>query len=50
MYGLSEKTVESIQDVVKKYLVVEKVILYGSRTKGNFRNGSDIEKFRLHVR
>ena len=43
MYGLSEKTIKSIQEVFKKYLQVEKVILYGSRAKGNFRNGSDID-------
>lgn len=43
MYGLSEKTINAIQGVFKKYSQIEKVILYGSRAKGNFRNGSDID-------
>lgn len=43
MYGLPEKTIIAIQKVFLKYPQVEKVILYGSRAKGNFRNGSDID-------
>ncbi|MCF2494357.1 nucleotidyltransferase domain-containing protein [Dyadobacter chenhuakuii] len=43
MYGLSEKTIIAVQNVFRKYPNVEKVILYGSRAKGNFRNGSDID-------
>ena len=43
MYGLSEKTIAAIQGVLIKYPGIEKVVLYGSRAKGNFRNGSDID-------
>ena len=43
MYGLSEKTIIAVQNVFRKYPKVEKAILYGSRVKGNFRNGSDID-------
>lgn len=43
MYGLSEKTIAAIQGVFFKYAQVEKAILYGSRAKGNYRNGSDID-------
>jgi len=43
MYGLSEKTIAGIQRVFAKYVQVEKAILYGSRAKGNYRNGSDID-------
>lgn len=43
MYGLSEKTIHAIQGVFAKYAPVEKAILYGSRAKGNYRNGSDID-------
>ncbi|MCE7070725.1 nucleotidyltransferase domain-containing protein [Dyadobacter sp. CY327] len=43
MYGLSEKTIIAVQNVFRKYPNVEKAILYGSRVKGNFRNGSDID-------
>lgn len=41
--GLSEKTQQQILSVLKKYAKIEKVILYGSRSKGNFKNGSDID-------
>lgn len=43
MYGLSEKTIKAIQGILEKYPQIDKVILYGSRAKGNFRNGSDID-------
>jgi predicted nucleotidyltransferase len=43
MYGLSDKTISAIQGVFAKYPLVDKAILYGSRAKGNFRNGSDID-------
>lgn len=43
MYGLSEKTIIAVQNVFRKYPNVEKAILYGSRAKGTFRNGSDID-------
>lgn len=43
MYGLQAHTIEAIQGVLAQYPQVEKVILYGSRAKGNYRNGSDID-------
>jgi predicted nucleotidyltransferase len=42
-YGLSPKTIKSIQNLLSEYSEVEKAILYGSRAKGTFRNGSDID-------
>ncbi len=42
-YGLSEATIQKIQQVLAKYPQVEKAVLYGSRAKGNFKNGSDID-------
>ena len=42
-YGLKSKHVNSINRVFKDYPEVEKAILYGSRAKGNYRNGSDID-------
>ncbi|REA63520.1 nucleotidyltransferase domain-containing protein [Dyadobacter luteus] len=42
-HGLSEKTIAAIQGVFTKYPQAEKAILYGSRAKGNYRNGSDID-------
>jgi predicted nucleotidyltransferase len=43
MYGLSEKTIKAIQGVFTKYPQIDRAILYGSRAKGNYRNGSDID-------
>jgi predicted nucleotidyltransferase len=42
-FGLKIEVIEQIQTVLRKYKQVEKAILYGSRAKGNFRNGSDID-------
>jgi predicted nucleotidyltransferase len=42
-YGLSSDTIELIQGALSKYTKIEKAILYGSRAKGNYRNGSDID-------
>lgn len=42
-YGLSEATIQKIQQVLAKYPQVEKAVLYGSRAKGNYKNGSDID-------
>lgn len=43
MYGLSEKTIKAIQGVFAKYPQIDRAVLYGSRAKGNYRNGSDID-------
>lgn len=42
-FGLSNKTIESILGVLKKYPNIEKCVVYGSRAIGNYRNGSDID-------
>ncbi len=42
-WGLSDESIAAIHSVFKKYPTVEKVVLYGSRAKGNFREGSDID-------
>ncbi len=42
-YGLSESTIQKICVVLSHYPQVEKAILYGSRAKGNYKNGSDID-------
>jgi type I restriction enzyme S subunit len=43
MYGLKTQTIQGIQEVFKQYPEVEKAILYGSRAKGNYHPGSDID-------
>jgi nucleotidyltransferase substrate binding protein (TIGR01987 family) len=41
--GLTDILIEKIQNVFSKYKEIESVIVFGSRAKGNFRNGSDID-------
>ena len=43
MYGLKEKDIQKINGVFMDYPQIIKAILYGSRAKGTFRNGSDID-------
>jgi len=42
-FGLKEATINKIIAVFAKYTQIEKILLYGSRAKGNYRNGSDID-------
>jgi predicted nucleotidyltransferase len=42
-YGLDDNTIQRIQEVFSEFSQVEKVILYGSRAKGNYKPGSDID-------
>ena len=42
-FGLKDETIKKINAVFEKFPQIEKAILYGSRAKGNFRNGSDID-------
>jgi len=42
-YGLKEQAIERIQEVFSKFKEIETAILYGSRAKGNYKNGSDID-------
>lgn len=42
-FGLSNATIEKIRSVFVRCPQVEKAVLYGSRAKGTFRNGSDID-------
>ncbi|WIV12028.1 nucleotidyltransferase domain-containing protein [Proteiniborus sp. MB09-C3] len=42
-YGLKDSILESIISIFARYSKIEKVLLYGSRAKGNFKNGSDID-------
>ena len=43
MYGLNPDVISRLQEVFAVHQKVEKAILYGSRAKGNYRNGSDID-------
>lgn len=42
-YGLTEETVRKITEVFAGYENISEVVLYGSRAKGNYSPGSDID-------
>ena len=42
-FGLVDTTIDQINAIFGKHPQIEKVIIYGSRAKGNFKNGSDID-------
>ena len=42
-FGLKEADIQKMCAVLSRYPQVEKAILYGSRAKGNFKRGSDID-------
>jgi uncharacterized protein len=42
-YGLSDATIEKICAVFAQFPAVKKAVLYGSRAKGNYKAGSDID-------
>jgi predicted nucleotidyltransferase len=43
MFGLDADTLRNIKKVFATLPNLEKVILYGSRAKGNYKDGSDID-------
>ncbi|MDQ3022440.1 MAG: nucleotidyltransferase domain-containing protein [Bacteroidota bacterium] len=42
-FGLKENIIEQINSVFEKFPQIEEVVIYGSRAKGNYREGSDID-------
>ena len=42
-YGLPDAAIGKICAVLRRYPQVERAILYGSRAKGNYKKGSDID-------
>lgn len=43
MFGLSNEVIKDISDVLKKHPNIDKVLIFGSRAKGNYTEGSDID-------
>src|SRR5690606_31025170 len=43
MYGLKQKHIDAINECFAAYPQIEQVFIYGSRAKGNYKNGSDID-------
>ncbi len=42
-YGLKDSTIGQINQVFSRHKEIERVLIYGSRAKGNFKPGSDID-------
>ena len=42
-FGLTSEDIAKINRVFAAYDAIERVYVYGSRAKGNFKNGSDID-------
>jgi len=42
-YGLSDRTTTTLYSIFQKYSGIKQAVLYGSRAKGKYRNGSDID-------
>ncbi|WP_257812379.1 nucleotidyltransferase domain-containing protein [Aggregatibacter actinomycetemcomitans] len=42
-FGLSDKSIEQIHSILRKYPEIETAVIYGSRAKENYREGSDVD-------
>lgn len=42
-FGLPPATLEKINSVFAQHIAIDTVVIYGSRAKGNYRPGSDID-------
>ena len=42
-FGLSDTVIKELQDIFKRHVNIKKVLIFGSRSKGNYRAGSDID-------
>lgn len=42
-FGLPERTINELLEYFKSVETLDKVVIYGSRAKGTYRNGSDID-------
>ena len=42
-FGLSDTVIKELQDVFRRHANIERVLIFGSRSKGNYRAGSDID-------
>ena len=43
LYGLNHRTITAIQEALARHPGIERAIIYGSRAKGSYQTGSDID-------
>ena len=42
-FGLSDDMIKELQEVFRRHANIKKVLIFGSRSKGNYREGSDVD-------
>lgn len=42
-FGLKKRDIEYIKKALKKLPEIEEAVVFGSRTKGNYKSGSDVD-------
>ncbi|MBU1171125.1 MAG: nucleotidyltransferase domain-containing protein [Proteobacteria bacterium] len=42
-FGLTDRDMKTCEDILKKYLDVTRVFIFGSRAKGDYHIGSDLD-------
>jgi predicted nucleotidyltransferase len=42
-YGLNGRTLATLDSIFRKYAGIRQAVIYGSRAKGGYRDGSDID-------
>lgn len=42
-FGISDRTYQKLLDTFSKYPEIKEVLVFGSRAKGNYKTGSDID-------
>lgn len=43
MFGLKKQHIDAINECFAQFPEIDQVVIYGSRTMGNFKSGSDID-------
>jgi len=43
MFGLLDRDIEYIKEALTRFETIEKAIIFGSRSMGNFKKGSDVD-------
>jgi len=44
MFGIEKHIIDMILSEISKHKVIHDILIFGSRAKGNFQKGSDIDK------
>ena len=42
-FGLSDTVIKELQGVFRRHANIQRVLIFGSRSKGNYREGSDVD-------